>query len=389
MLNEKRPTRVEIGLKRAVSVNLVPKKADAATVSFQLPTGKKKKKAKQLTQDGEKEDDVEGLLHREKGKEKEDRQVQRDLFNAKPSGRRKRALSVSNENHAQQQQEGSESLPSSAPDVPTRARTATTPTTTTTNISRRLTPVSPPKPADQPGTLIRTTSLPDVNHNNPTSPPVKKDIPSPRRPPTPILKRQGSEAWKKVEGMLVDVADYQLEGDEIVVVPIDTSRYSAVRMRKQKKTLKNAFKEFYRGLFLLVNFSELNGEGFDKAMKKLDKTVKTEQREKFMQKVRKKEFFQAKQLNILISETENLFCQAFFDNDRKGMKSLRMPWEKRSLGWSNFRLGFLSGLSLAVLFLIVYFGFILCKFSLFLYSFVSSIFSVLVLLFLFFFSFLG
>ena len=381
-MNEKRPTRVEIGLKRAVNVNLVPKKADAPTVSFQLPAGKKKK-AKQLTQDGEKEDDVEeGLSHREKGKEKEDRPAQRDLFNANPSGKRKRTLSVSNENkHAQQQQDLESSLQSSA--------TATTPTTTTTNISRRLTPVSPPKPADQPGTLIRTTSLPDVNHNNPTSPPVKKDIPSPRRPPTPILKRQGSEAWKKVEGMLVDVADYQLEGDEIVVVPIDTSRYSAVRMRKQKKTLKNAFKEFYRGLFLLVNFSELNGEGFDKAMKKFDKTAKTEQRDKFMQKVRKKEFFQAKQLNILISETENLFCQAFFDNDRKGMKSLRMPWEKRSLGWSNFRLGFLSGLSLAVLFLIVYFGFILCKFSLFLYSFVSSIFSVLVLLFLFFFSFLG
>ncbi len=68
---------------------------------------------------------------------------------------------------------------------------------------------------------------------------------------------------------------------------------------------------------------------------------------------------QRKQLQILIAETENVFCKAFYNNDRKGMKALRVPWEKRSLGWSNFRLGFLSGLSLAVLLLLAYFGIIL------------------------------
>lgn len=183
----------------------------------------------------------------------------------------------------------------------------------------------------------------------------------------------------------------KLEGNEIVVF-IDKDCNALNVTEKQMASIKGAFKEYYRGLFLILNFAELNKEGFEKTMKKFDKVLKTEHKDVFMDKVHNKDFCSHKQISTLTHETgnryffnkyiyltikynniynnkiENVFCRAFFDNDRKGMKSLRLPWEKRSLGWSNFRLGFLSGLSLAALFLLIYFIFILGNaFTLFAY----------------------
>eukprot|EP01087_Luapelamoeba_hula_P016804 TRINITY_DN5201_c0_g1_i3.p1 TRINITY_DN5201_c0_g1~~TRINITY_DN5201_c0_g1_i3.p1 ORF type:complete len:707 (+),score=60.15 TRINITY_DN5201_c0_g1_i3:309-2429(+) len=171
--------------------------------------------------------------------------------------------------------------------------------------------------------------------------------------------RERNRSFKSMDERL-QTEEVTLEGDEIIV--FRELHTAAKAEEKHVASLKGAFKEFYRGLFLILNFVELNAEAFDKAMKKYDKLLRTEERENFMtNRVQRKDFSTAKQLRILIVETENLFCKAFFGNDRRGMRSLRMPWEKRELGWSLFRLGLLSGLSMAFFVAIAWFFYVLSR----------------------------
>ncbi|KAL6064678.1 Xenotropic and polytropic retrovirus receptor 1 [Balamuthia mandrillaris] len=152
--------------------------------------------------------------------------------------------------------------------------------------------------------------------------------------------------------LVIDMSGIQrqaLRGDEKVVFSLDLGNK---RAKKQAlKTLKTAFQEHYRGLCLLEQYCMLNTEGFDKALKKHDKHLGTRVRYKYFVQIRKDhQFVQMKQLYLLKTETEKLFCSAFSPNCRKkGMQKLRIPEKRPGLGWSTFRFGLFGGASLALM----------------------------------------
>ncbi|ELR18380.1 SPX domain containing protein [Acanthamoeba castellanii str. Neff] len=142
--------------------------------------------------------------------------------------------------------------------------------------------------------------------------------------------------------------------NEIVVFPNNNMVFTKSTIRHHRKSLVEAFKEFYRGLCLLENFCKLNLSGFDKVMKKHDKLTGTTTRLLYIKRIKAQHrFADMRHLLIIKAETERVFSECFTEGSRqKAMKKLRIPfWQKKKLGWSTFRLVLLLMITMIFIYL--------------------------------------
>lgn len=143
----------------------------------------------------------------------------------------------------------------------------------------------------------------------------------------------------------------------IAAEPLDANiKKLLARTHRKVKDLKLAFSEFYLSLVLLQNFQQLNFTGFRKILKKHDKLFETENGSNFKKKVQKALFFVNKQVDNLISETENIFINELEGGDRsKAMNRLRVPplTEREKRSWVIFRCGFFFGMFLVLLTILI------------------------------------
>lgn len=155
----------------------------------------------------------------------------------------------------------------------------------------------------------------------------------------------------------LETSTVRLKGNEIVVFP-STAKLTKEERKKARKTLSFAFKEYYRGLCLLDSYCRVNLEGFNNVLKKHDKVLGTTSRLAYMKQIKKQhDFIESRRLQVLKAETERVFALCFTKGSRRdGMRKLRVPLRKKPIGWSTFRLGFASGLS------IMFFAIVVCLF---------------------------
>ena len=116
--------------------------------------------------------------------------------------------------------------------------------------------------------------------------------------------------------------------------------------------LKLAFSEYYLSLVLLQNYQQLNGTGFRKILKKRDKLIGNSKGLEWRQnRVEKAPFFLTREIEALISKTENVVINDLEKGDRSGgMKRLRVPpLSEAQNAWTTFRLGLYSGSFLVLL----------------------------------------
>eukprot|EP01116_Phalansterium_solitarium_P024433 TRINITY_DN8958_c0_g1_i1.p1 TRINITY_DN8958_c0_g1~~TRINITY_DN8958_c0_g1_i1.p1 ORF type:complete len:766 (+),score=185.10 TRINITY_DN8958_c0_g1_i1:50-2299(+) len=123
-----------------------------------------------------------------------------------------------------------------------------------------------------------------------------------------------------------------------------------------RRGLKDAFSEFYRGLVLLEGYCELNLRAIEKILKKHDKNIPNPKKAKFIQKrVEPLEFFRHSELTVLASECEYQYSVLFTGGHRsEAMEKLRVPKTRRAVGLANFRFGFYLGLIVALLSTTIY-----------------------------------
>lgn len=92
---------------------------------------------------------------------------------------------------------------------------------------------------------------------------------------------------------------------------------NTVPLRLAKKQLKVAFLEFYRSLELLRSYRLLNRTACQKIIKKFDKNTKSQEKEKFLEKVNNMNFARGEKLDKLLTDIEILYAKYFTKNDRK------------------------------------------------------------------------
>lgn len=121
--------------------------------------------------------------------------------------------------------------------------------------------------------------------------------------------------------------------------------YNVARSR-----LKKAITEYYRSLELLKSYKILNETGFQKILKKFDKTAGWKASGLYTQKINKYHWAKSKKLDEFLNDTENLYIQEFADGHRRrGMAKLRIPERDEHYTPTTWRIGFYIGLSLALL----------------------------------------
>lgn len=114
---------------------------------------------------------------------------------------------------------------------------------------------------------------------------------------------------------------------------------------RKRRTLIQAYCEFYLHLTLLQNFQHLNYTGFRKILKKHDKLSQSDRGSKyFKQIIGKSYFYTSKEMNRLISLTEETTIMLENGNRGRAMSKLRVP----PLGgdpsqWVSFLTGWLMG----------------------------------------------
>jgi SPX domain protein involved in polyphosphate accumulation len=97
--------------------------------------------------------------------------------------------------------------------------------------------------------------------------------------------------------------------------------YNVARSR-----LKKAITEYYRSLELLKHYKELNELGFQKILKKFDKTAGWTASHLYMEKVRQYHWVNSNKIETFIEETEQLYISEFAEGHRRrGMSKLRTP----------------------------------------------------------------
>lgn len=112
------------------------------------------------------------------------------------------------------------------------------------------------------------------------------------------------------------------------------------------RTLKFAFSELYLSLVLLQNFQQLNAVGFRKILKKRDKLLGNNKGLLWRQQyVDKSTFFLSSEVDVLISNVENLVAFDLEGGDRgAAMKRLRVPpLGEPTSALISFRLGLFLG----------------------------------------------
>lgn len=145
--------------------------------------------------------------------------------------------------------------------------------------------------------------------------------------------------------------------DERVIVFEPLHDLKKINKSKAKDMLSNAFKEFYRGLYLLKSFAESNLEAIDKALTKHDHNIETGSKRHFTRTtLTKYRFYRNRHhLEPLIRETEIVYARCFTEGHRtSAMKKLRFTDDGEKDSVSTFGFGLLGGISLALIVLIIY-----------------------------------
>lgn len=157
-----------------------------------------------------------------------------------------------------------------------------------------------------------------------------------------------AEATRKYAALRSELSETQHEG--ITMEKLQQARKNLLQRKKKDvrkiQELKLAFSEFYLSLVLLQNYQTLNFTGFRKILKKHDKLLNVELGVKWrLDHVELAHFYTSKDIDRLISETENVVTQEIEGGDRqKAMKKLRVPplGEQQNL-WTTFKVGLFSG----------------------------------------------
>jgi len=168
-----------------------------------------------------------------------------------------------------------------------------------------------------------------------------------------------------------EVLDIEIKTEDCVEIPLDKSKTPTAttitsqieviyinpgsKAKLHSKEVKEAICEFYRGLVLLHHFTETNYTAFQKILKKHDKSLGSVMKDEYMKaNIDPMEFAQQKVLLLLLKETEMVYADAFTEGHRAtAMEELRVPEEKPPV-LSHFRLGFFLGMSLVLIFWILY-----------------------------------
>lgn len=92
----------------------------------------------------------------------------------------------------------------------------------------------------------------------------------------------------------------------------DNTYMSILQKYKSTRYLQDNFKELYRGLRYLENFSTLNEMGFTKVLKKHDKILQYRSRCTVISTIHKLYFCRKHLLNSLINKTESLWANVYY-----------------------------------------------------------------------------
>ncbi|RCH84235.1 hypothetical protein CU098_001628, partial [Rhizopus stolonifer] len=159
------------------------------------------------------------------------------------------------------------------------------------------------------------------------------------------FRRRGSSDSNTTENALPPSVKYN--GDQHV-------SYNVARNR-----LKKAITEYYRSLELLKSYKArqgkkmkqvLNATGFQKILKKFDKTAGWKASSLYMQKLNKYHWMNSEKLDEFLHNTEELYIAEFAEGHRgRGMSKLRIPEKDEHYTPTTWRIGFYIGFSLALL----------------------------------------
>lgn len=158
---------------------------------------------------------------------------------------------------------------------------------------------------------------------------------------------EATRKYANLKSELSEVNDQQFDGKQssFLMQGKNILRKKNVPARKVQE-LKLAFSEFYLSLILLQNYQNLNFTGFRKILKKHDKLLSVDVGAKWrVEHVESSHFYQNKDIDRMIRETESTVTQELEGGDRqKAMKRLRVPplGEQQS-PWTIFKVGLFSG----------------------------------------------
>eukprot|EP01119_Soliformovum_irregulare_P018492 TRINITY_DN5689_c0_g2_i1.p1 TRINITY_DN5689_c0_g2~~TRINITY_DN5689_c0_g2_i1.p1 ORF type:complete len:732 (-),score=185.05 TRINITY_DN5689_c0_g2_i1:22-2217(-) len=148
-----------------------------------------------------------------------------------------------------------------------------------------------------------------------------------------------------------------IDGDHVTNVPV-TVFEPGTSSHITKRQLKNAWREYYRGLTVMKEFLEVNLEAIEKILKKWDKKNSSQMKRSFTnQYVRTKSFYDHDHIPLLMSETEQVFGQLFTNNNRQvTLRKLRAEEESSFQHQvSTFRAGMNLGAAVVLAIMICYF----------------------------------
>ncbi|KAG2230138.1 hypothetical protein INT48_001480 [Thamnidium elegans] len=121
--------------------------------------------------------------------------------------------------------------------------------------------------------------------------------------------------------------------------------YNVARSR-----LKKAITEYYRSLELLKSYKVLNQSGFQKILKKFDKTAGWKASGLYTQKINKFHWATSHKIDDIMHDTEKLYIDEFAEGHRRrGMAKLRIPEREEHYTPTTWRTGFYIGLAVALL----------------------------------------
>ncbi|CAO3633741.1 unnamed protein product [Cunninghamella blakesleeana] len=119
--------------------------------------------------------------------------------------------------------------------------------------------------------------------------------------------------------------------------------------RVARGRLKAAITEFYRSLELLKSYKILNQTGFQKILKKFDKTAGWKASNIYSAKLKNYHWYTSETLHDMISSTERIYIREFANGHRrKGMKKLRVPESDGNFNSNTWRIGFCLGACVAI-----------------------------------------
>ncbi|KAK4704706.1 hypothetical protein P7C70_g1494, partial [Phenoliferia sp. Uapishka_3] len=117
-----------------------------------------------------------------------------------------------------------------------------------------------------------------------------------------------------------------------------------------KSKLKTATYEYYRFLGLLKSYKILNTTGFNKALKKFEKSTRIPCAKQYKEKLHMAHFESSTRLDELIRETEDAFATFFEHGDRKkALERLRQLGSKKMHHFTAWRSGLLTGLGFTLM----------------------------------------